>query len=259
MTDSTDVFDLTGRTALITGGGTGLGRHFAQELAMAGARVVLCARRVDKIQATADEINERGGVAEAHPMDVGDLASVKAALTAASDGGTVSIVVNNAGVSHPNSLFGSAVEDWDATMATNLKGSWLVARESAKLMSRAEVRGGTIINVASILGQAAQPLTGPYAASKAALIHLTRVMALEWAPLGIRVNALAPGYFATDIIEGILDTEYGEAMLARIPQGRFGELDDLGGPIRFLASDASTYMTGTTLTIDGGHSIPSTI
>ncbi len=256
MTHSTDVFDLTGRSALITGGGTGLGRHFAEELAAAGARVVLCARRVDKIQASADAINELGGVSEAHPMDVSDLASVKAALDAASEGGTISIVVNNAGVSYPHSLFGMAEDDWDATMATNVKGAWFVARESAKLMSRAEVPNGTIVNVASILGQATQPLTGAYATSKAALVHLTRVMAQEWAPFGIRVNALAPGYFATDLVEGVLDTEIGQAMLARIPQGRFGELGDLSGPIRFLASDASVYMTGTTLTIDGGHSIP---
>jgi len=258
MTESTTLFDLTGKTALITGGGTGLGRHFAEELAAGGARVVLCARRVDKIQESAAAINERGGVAEAHPMDVNDLASVKAALAAASEGGPVTVVVNNAGVSYPNSLFGTTEDDWDATVNTNLKGSWLVARESVKLMSRAEVQG-TVINVASILGQAAQPFTGAYAASKAALIHLTRVMAQEWAPLGIRVNALAPGYFATDIVDGALETEVGQAMLARIPQGRFGELSDLSGPIRFLASDASVYMTGTTLTIDGGHSIPSVI
>lgn len=252
MTQPDALLGLTGKTALITGGGTGLGRHFAQELAGAGARVVLSARRIDKITSTAEEIVAQGGAAEAHPMDVNDPNSIIAALDAA---GTVDIVVNNAGVSYPSSLLGVSVDDWDATMATNVRGALLVARESAKRISRGG-RRGTIINVASILGASTQPLTGSYAASKAALIHLTRSMAREWAPMGIRVNALAPGYFATDIVDGFLSSEAGRALEARVPLGRFGELADLSGSILFLASDASAYVTGTVLTVDGGHSIP---
>lgn len=257
MNNVDPLFDLTGKTALVTGGGTGLGRHFATELARAGARVVLCARRVEKIQACAEEINSGGGIAEYYPMDVTDVESVKAALKEASRSGVVSIVVNNAGINSETMMLDTTEEEWDGVMATNLKGAWLVAREAVALMSEAG-SGGSIINIASILGMAAQKGTGPYSASKAALLHLTRNMALEWAKYGVRANAIAPGYFTSDMADSFLASDLGAAMLKRIPQRRLGDHKDLSGPILLLASDASAYMTGTVITVDGGHSMPMT-
>ena len=251
------LFDLTGKGALVTGGGTGLGRHFARELARAGARVVLCARRVDKVQQCAEEINGSGGIAEYYQMDVTDVDSVKKAIVAGSRAGVISIVVNNAGLHSVPMLLDMTEDEWDEVVATNLKGSWLVAKEAVALMAEAEV-GGSIINIASILGLAAQKGTGPYSASKAAVLHLTRNMALEWAKYGVRVNSITPGYFPTDFSDSFLASELGKAMLKRIPQRRFGREEDLSGPILLLASEASAYMTGTTITVDGGHSMPVT-
>jgi len=253
----TDTFNLAGRTALITGGGTGLGRHFATVLAAAGARVVICARRRDKIEATAEAINAGGGQALAVPMDVTDAASISAAFEQAATQGPVTILVNNAGVvSHP-SLLAIPEEEWDQVLATNLKGAWLVARELVQRLSdQPAAGGGAIVNIASILGTTAQKGTGPYSASKAALLHLTRNMALEWAKLQVRVNAIAPGYFSSDLADDFLDSEGGRAMVRRIPQRRLGELQDLTGAILLLASDASRFMTGSVVTVDGGQSIP---
>ncbi|MCY4426242.1 MAG: SDR family NAD(P)-dependent oxidoreductase [Halieaceae bacterium] len=249
------LFDLTGRGVLVTGGGTGLGRHFARVMAKAGARVVLCARRVEKIQQCAEEINNSGGIAEYYQMDVTKVDSVKEAIAAGGRAGVISVVVNNAGVHSEPMLLDMTEEEWDGILATNLKGSWLVAKEAVAQMAEAGV-GGSIINIASILGLAAQKGTGPYSASKAALLHLTRNMALEWAKYGVRVNSIAPGYFSTDLADDFIATELGKAMLKRIPQRRLGRHEDLSGPILLLASDASAYMTGTTVTVDGGHSMP---
>jgi len=252
-----DVFNLQGRNALITGGGTGLGRHFATVLAAAGARVVLCARRLDKIRDTAEEIMAGGGQAAAIPMDVTEAASVSAAFEQAAAQGPVTVLVNNAGVvSHP-SLLAVSEEEWDQVLATNLKGAWLVAREAVRrLAEQPAAGGGAIINIASILGTTAQKGTGPYSASKAALLQLTRNMALEWARHQVRVNAIAPGYYSSDLADDFLVSDSGRAMLNRIPQRRLGELQDLTGAILLLASDASRYMTGSVVTVDGGHSIP---
>ena len=254
---TTQIFDLSGKSALITGGGTGLGRQFATVLAGAGARVILCARRIEKIEATANEINAGGGRAECHPMDVTDADSVQAAFDGASAAGPVSIVVNNAGINSEPSLLQMTGDEWDSVLATNLKGSWLVAKEAVQRLAGVE-GGGSIINIASILGMAAQKGTGPYSASKAAVLHLTRHLALEWARYNVRANAIAPGYFASDMADSFLATDAGQAMLKRIPQRRLGELEDLSGAILLLASDASAYMTGTTITVDGGHSMPMT-
>lgn len=252
---NTELFDLTGKSALITGGGTGLGRQFARVLAAAGARVILCARRVDKIEACAAEINTAGGRAECHPMDVKHSASVAEAFDRASEGGLVDVVVNNAGVVAEPLLLQVTEEDWDNVLATNLKGSWLVAREAVRRLVDAGV-GGSIINIASILGVAAQKGTGPYGSSKAAMLHLTRDMALEWAKYNVRANAIAPGYISSDMADSFLASEAGKAMLRRIPQRRLGTAEDLNGAILLLASDASAYMTGSTITVDGGHSMP---
>jgi NAD(P)-dependent dehydrogenase (short-subunit alcohol dehydrogenase family) len=251
---TTKLFDLSGRTALITGGGTGLGRQFARVLSGACASVVLCARRVDKLEETAAEIRDNGGNALCVPMDITDAGQIAAGFDAAKSLGPVSILVNNAGTVAEPSLLELDESEWDSVIDTNLKGAWLVAREATRRMISAEMTG-TVINIASILGSAVQKGTGPYAVSKAALIHMTRVMALEWARYGVRVNAIAPGYFATDLAADFLDTDFARNMIKRVPQRRLGNLEDLSGPILLLASDASDYMTGTTITVDGGHSM----
>ena len=252
MSDS--IFNLAGKTALITGGGTGLGRHFATVLAGSGATVVLCARRVEKLQQTADEINAGGGKAFCYPMDVTDAASIAAAFEQAGKHGVVSILVNNAGTVTEPSLLKLDEAAWDSVQATNLKGAWLVAKEAVSRMVDAGTPG-TVINIASILGMAVQKGTGPYSASKAALLHLTRSMAVERARYGVRVNSIAPGYYATDLADEFLESPAGQAMLKRIPQRRLGNVEDLSGAILLLASAASAYMTGSCITVDGGHSL----
>lgn len=252
MSDS--IFNLSGRTALITGGGTGLGRQFATVLSGAGATVILCARRVEKLRQTADDINAAGGRAICHAMDVTDAASIAAAFEQAAGHGVVSILVNNAGMVGEPSLLQLDGDTWDKVQATNLKGAWLVAKEAVTRMLASETRG-TVINIASILGTAVQKGTGPYAASKAGLLHLTRSMAVEWARYGVRVNSIAPGYYATDMAEEFLESAAGQSMLKRIPQRRLGNVEDLSGAILLLASDASAYMTGSCITVDGGLSL----
>lgn len=252
MSDS--IFNLDGRTALITGGGTGLGRQFATVLAGAGATVVLCARRVEKLQQTADEINAAGGQAFCYPMDVTDATSIAAAFDQAANHGVVSILVNNAGMVAEPSLLQLDEDTWDNVQATNLKGAWLVAKEAVTRMVASETPG-TVINIASALGTAVQKGTGPYSVSKAGLLHLTRNMAVEWARYGVRVNSIAPGYYATDMAEEFLGSAAGQNMLKRIPQRRLGNVEDLSGAILLLASDASAYMTGSCITVDGGHSL----
>jgi NAD(P)-dependent dehydrogenase (short-subunit alcohol dehydrogenase family) len=253
---ATDVFKLQGKTALITGGGSGLGLHFAQTLADAGARVVLCARRAGTIEAAAAAIRERGGDADCVPMDVTDAASIAAAFDHAWAAGPVSIVINNAGTTATPSLLEMTEETWDQVMDTNLKGAWMVAREAVRRLAQTPEPAGSIVNIASILGMAVQKGTGPYGASKAGLLHLTRIMAMEWAKYNIRVNAIAPGYFATDLAEDFLSSDFARNMVKRIPQRRLGDLDDLTGAILLLASGASAHMTGTVITVDGGHSMP---
>lgn len=248
------LFDLTGKTALITGGGTGLGKHFATVLASAGATVVLCARRVDKLQQTADEINASGARAYCYVMDVTDAASISEAFDQAETHGGVDILVNNAGTVAQPSLLDLDEATWDSVQATNLKGAWMVAKEAVSRMINNKIPG-TVINIASILGMAVQKGTGPYSASKAALLHLTKNMALEWARYEIRVNAIAPGYFTTDMAEEFLDSAAGQKMLKGIPQRRLGHVGDLSGPILLLASNASAYITGSCITVDGGHSM----
>tara|TARA_B100001059_G_C17715545_1_gene517780 strand:+ start:184 stop:957 length:774 start_codon:yes stop_codon:yes gene_type:complete len=254
MRETDSIFDLTGRTALITGGGTGLGKHFAEVLSGAGAVVILCARRVEKLQQTVDEIRASGGKAHCYVMDVTDEASIAEAFDHAAVHGLVDILVNNAGTMAQPSLLALDEATWDSVQATNLKGAWMVAKEAVKRLEGKEA-AGTVINIASILGMAVQKGTGPYSASKAALLHLTKNMAVEWARYGVRVNAIAPGYYATDLAEEFLDSSQGQAMLRGIPQRRLGNVEDLSGPILLLSSQASAYMTGTCITVDGGHSV----
>ncbi|MEO1405874.1 MAG: SDR family oxidoreductase [Pseudomonadota bacterium] len=248
-----DLFDLSGRRALVTGASSGLGANFAKVLASAGAEVILAARRVDRLEALADSIAQAGGSAFPVPMDVTDEGSILAAFDAIdARGGPATILVNNSGLSRESWLTDMTEADWDTVIGTNLKGAWRVAQETAKRMIAAET-GGSVINISSITAFRPAHMLGAYAPSKAAIQHLTHVMALEWARAGIRVNAIAPGYFSTEINNEFLASEPGEKMRKRVPMRRFGELEELSGPLLLLASDAGSYMTGSTLVVDGGH------
>ncbi len=246
-------FSLAGQTALVTGASSGLGAHFAKVLAGAGAKVALTARRVDRLEALAAEIKAAGGTAAPVAMDVTDEASIVAAFDAAEKVlGPVSVLVNNAGVPSQSPFLKVGMEEWRATMAVNLDGVFAVGREAADRMAK-RGKGGSIINIASILGFLNSKALAPYCSSKAAVVSLTKNMALELARYQIRVNAIAPGYFSTEINGGFLETDAGKAMLTRIPFRRFGNLPDLDGPLLLLAADAGRFMTGSIVTVDGGQ------
>jgi len=257
MNELFEPFMLRGQVALVTGASSGFGRHFGAVLAQAGAKVVLAARRTDRVQAACDDIVAAGGEAIAVSMDVTDTASIATAFEAAEQAfGVVTIVVNNAGITIPKALVDLTDEDWSAVVDTNLNGVAYVTRESARRMIAAGC-SGSIINIASILAQREQKLLTNYAASKAAVVQLTKTAALELAQHNIRVNAICPGYFQTDLNRGWLDSPDGQNMISRIPQRRVGDLEDLNGPLLLLASPAGALMTGTSLTVDGGHVLSS--
>ncbi|MDP9104446.1 MAG: SDR family oxidoreductase [Candidatus Eremiobacteraeota bacterium] len=249
-----DLFSLDGRVALVTGASSGLGRHFAQVLHDAGATVVLAARRTDRIEADAARLGER---ARALTMDVTDEKSIAAGFEQlAADGMLCDVVVNNAGISGEHLILQMDTDEWDSVVEVNLRGPFLVAREAARRLVAAK-KPGSIVNIASILGLRVSPAVAPYMASKAGLIHLTRSMAWEFARYGIRVNALCPGYFSTEINADFLKTDWAQASLKRVPQRRIGELNELTGPLLLLASNAGSFMTGEALVVDGGQSINS--
>ena len=257
MHDLFKPFSLEGKVALVTGASSGFGRHFGAVLAQAGAKVVLAARRTDRIEAACEAIVATGGEALAVTMDVVDSASIRAAFDAAEQAfGAVTVVVNNAGITIPKLLVDMSDSDWSGVIDTNLNGVAYVTRESARRMIAAGV-GGSIVNIASILAQREQKLLTNYAASKAAVVQFTRTAALELAAHRIRVNAICPGYFVTDLNRDWFQTEDGQALIRRIPQRRTGDLADLNGPLLLLSSDAGALMTGTSLTVDGGHVLSS--
>jgi NAD(P)-dependent dehydrogenase (short-subunit alcohol dehydrogenase family) len=245
--------DLTGQRILVTGASSeGFGAHFARLLAKSGAHVIVTARRLPALEALVEEIRSTGGSAEAIRMDVADLASVREGMAAA---GAIDTCINNAGVAVTKRALDQTEDDYDFVMGINLKGAWNVATEAARGMR--ERGGGNIINTASITGFQTAAGTGPYAVSKAGVLHMTRQLAMELARFNIRVNALAPGYFLTDINRDQLSGEAGEPLRKRIAMRRYGELPDLDGPLLLLASDASRFMTGSILTVDGGHLVNS--
>ena len=247
------MFDLTGKRALITGASSGLGWDFAKTLASAGAEVVLAARRRERLETLAAEIRADGGTALVVEMDVTKPNSIQSAFDeVTASGPPASIIVNNSGVSRESWLHEMSEEDWAMTLETNLSGVWRVAKEAAKALMQAG-QPGSIINIASITAFRTTHTIGAYAASKAAVEHLTKSMALEWARHGIRVNSLAPGYISTDINAKFMKTEAAQAMIKRIPMRRYGELRELAAPLLLLASDAGSYMTGSTIVVDGGH------
>ncbi|MDX1594612.1 MAG: SDR family oxidoreductase [Gammaproteobacteria bacterium] len=249
-----DRFSLVGRVALVSGASSGLGARFARVLAGAGAAVVLGARRVERLADHAEAIETAGGRALATPLDVTDDASVAAAFDAAEKRfGTVDIAVCNAGIGATASIDESDARDWDEVLEVNLHGVRRVGRECARRLIAAE-KPGSIVNVASVLGLLAQPNHAGYAASKAAVIQLTRVMALDLARHGIRVNALAPGYVATEINAAFFASEAGKRYVKRLPARRLGMAEELDGPLLLLASDAGSYVNGAVLVVDGAHS-----
>ncbi len=248
-----DRFDLTGQVAFVTGASSGLGAHFAQTLAGAGAQVVIAARRTDRLADIAARIEVDGGHALAVALDVTDAASVAAAVRSAEDAlGEITILVNNAGVPPRALTLEMEEEEWDRVIGTNLKGAWLVAREIGRHMV-AHGKGGRIINIASVLGwKTVAKRIQSYGVSKAGLVSMTETLALELARDGILVNAIAPGYIRTELNDAFLDSEPGLRIRKRVALERFGDPGDLDGALLLLAGPAGAYITGSVIGIDGG-------
>ncbi|MCP3416195.1 SDR family oxidoreductase [Bradyrhizobium brasilense] len=247
-----DLFDVSKEIILITGASQGLGRQFARVLAAHGAAVVLAARQTAKLKSLEEEIKAKGGRAAAVQMDVADISGIAKALDVAEAAlGPVTVLINNAGIAIEKLSTEQTEADWDAVIGANLKGAYFLATELARRMM-ARKQPGNIINVASVLGQGVLKAVSPYAISKAGMIQGTKAMALELAGNNIRVNALAPGYIDTEMNHDFWSTPAGERLAKRIPQRRVGAESDLDGAIMLLASNASRYMTGTVVTVDGG-------
>ncbi|HEX8167667.1 MAG TPA: glucose 1-dehydrogenase [Beijerinckiaceae bacterium] len=245
---------IRGRRVFVTGASSGLGAHFAQTAARCGAAVAVGARRRDRLDVLLAELGEAGAAgAVAVDLDVTDEGSIERAFAAAEAAiGPLDVLVNNAGIAEGGAALDTSPEEFDRVVATNLRGVWLMSVAAARRWRDAK-RGGAIVNIASILGFRVSGGTSAYAVSKAGVVQMTEAHALEWARFGIRVNALAPGYIATDINAGFFETEHGQAMVKRIPMRRLGNPEDLDGAFLLLASDASGWMTGATIPVDGGH------
>lgn len=251
---ASELFELKGRVALVTGASSGLGQQFARALADNGAAVALVARRTDRLEAFRAELEKSGARAIAIEADVTDAAAMKAAFDAAEKAfGTVTILVNNAGVAQkPLRAIEVDAEEWRRVLSVDLDAVFYWAQESARRMIAAG-KQGSIVNIASVLGFGVAKGTAAYAVAKAAVVQATQALAIELAFKGVRVNAIAPGWFVTEINDTYLTGEAGNAMKRDIPMGRFGEKGDLDGALLLLASDAGRYMTGATIVVDGGQ------
>lgn len=248
---TTDRFSLEGRVALVTGASSGIGRHLALTLAGAGAAVALAARRTDRLEAVQAEIEAAGGRACRIALDVTDRASVEAGFAAAlAELGPVNVLINNAGMAEPQSFLDMTEEAWADVIDTNLTGVWRVAQVAARQM--AANGGGSIINMGSVLGLAPQRMQANYGAAKAGVAHLTKVMAMELARAKIRVNAIAPGYFETELNSEFFHSDAGKAYVEKLFPRRLGDMPELDGIVLLLASDAGSFINGAVLPIDGG-------
>ena len=246
-------FSMQGKVALVTGASSGFGAHFCRQLAARGAAVVACARRVDRLESLVADIEAAGGRALAVAMDVTDRASVEAGFDAAEQAfGTVTVVANNAGVAETKAALEIDEAGWDYVMDANLKAVWGVAQTAAGRMV-AVGSGGSIVNIASILGLAVGAGLSTYAISKAGVVQLTKALALEFGRANIRVNAICPGYFVTEMNQAFFASQRGQDYIKTTPAGRTGELDEMTAPFLLLASDAGAFINGVALPVDGGH------
>lgn len=248
------LFDLSGRKALVTGASRGIGQAIAEALAKAGADVAITARDEGALGETASRIEALGRTVICRALDVTDTGSCAAIVSEAANAmAGLDILVNNAGYEEVRPSLDVDEALWDRIVSTNLKGAFFCAQAAARQMASAG-KGGAIVNLCSLTSYVGVPTAVPYGSSKSGLMGMTRALASEWAPLGIRVNAIAPGYFHTDMTDVFYrDPDWQAAMLARIPQRRFGAMQDVGGAVVFLASDASAYVTGHCIPIDGGY------
>lgn len=252
-----NIFDLTGKTALVTGASSGLGQSFAETLARYGAKVALAARRIERLTETVARIEQAGGTAIAVEMDVTDRENVHTGFAQAEAVlGLIDIVIANAGVGPRGTTINMTADEWKSVIDANLNGVFYTAQEAAQRMKENGTKG-SIINTASILAMRVRAGAPAYAASKAAVAHMSKALALEFAEYGIRVNALAPGYFETDLNRKLLQSEKGRALVEGIPMKRTGEYHELDGAVLLLASDAGSFMTGVVIPVDGGHLVNS--
>ena len=245
-------FNLEGKVALVTGASSGLGERFARVLAGAGATVALAARRVERLKELRAEISAEGGEAHVYPLDVTNLASIRGCVAQVeADLSRIDILVNNSGVSAQGRLLEVTEQDYDYVMGTNAKGAFFVAQQVAHVMARKKT-AGRIINIASVAGMKALPQLSVYSMSKAAVIHMTRAMSVEWGRYGINVNAICPGYIETEINAAYFATEGGQKLIGMLPRRRVGKPEDLDGLLLLLASDASGFINGAAVTADDG-------
>lgn len=244
---------LNGKVALVTGAAGALGENFAHTLGRAGAKVVVAGRRLAPLQQVASALRDQGVQALAVSMDVTDESSVAAAFDQVErEFGRVNVVVNNAGIAVNKPAIKTSLQEWSSVVDTNLKGCWVVCSQAARRLVAAG-EPGSIINISSILGYRVAGAVIGYTTAKAGLEQMTKALALEWARYGIRVNAIAPGYIETELNRDFFHSDAGQAMINRIPQRRLGQPHHLDGALLLLASDASEYMTGSSIVIDGGH------